>query len=361
MNIKNAIGDAVAAMTGQLHEVYHNDDFQITGISVSKTGRLFVNFPRWSDLYINAVVEVLPDGSIRPYPDEEWNRWNLKPGTAKDHFVCVQSVVVDETDALWVLDPAAPMLATVVPGGPKLVKIDLQTNEVTRVISFEPSVAKADTYLNDVRFDTKRGAAYITDSGAGGLIVVDLESGRARRLLDGHPSVMVVAGVEVPVNGKPLRQNGKPPQFAADGIALSPDSDYLYYKAVTANALYRIKTEVLRDANLSPDEVASGVEKVAETFPTDGLWFDERGNLYLSDVTHNAVSVLTPDGKLRQAITDARLQWPDTFTGGPDGAIYISASHINDSPPYNEGKSVRSRPYGVFKFMPTDVDSLNVN
>lgn len=55
-----------------LTEVYHNDDFQVTGISVSKTGRLFVNFPRWSDHYLNAVVEVMPDGSMKPFPDEQF-------------------------------------------------------------------------------------------------------------------------------------------------------------------------------------------------------------------------------------------------------------------------------------------------
>ena len=82
---------------------------------------MFVNFPRWSDLYLNAVVEVLPDDSARPYPNEEWNRCNMKPATAMTHFVGVQSVVVDETDALWVLVPAAPLLANVVPGGPELV------------------------------------------------------------------------------------------------------------------------------------------------------------------------------------------------------------------------------------------------
>src|SRR5579875_3556178 len=92
-----------------LTQVYQNNDFQLTGVSVSKTGRLFVNFPRWSDHYRYAVVEVSPDGSSKPFPDAEWNQWNLKPDTAGNHFVCVQSVVVDSTDALWVLDPAAPL------------------------------------------------------------------------------------------------------------------------------------------------------------------------------------------------------------------------------------------------------------
>src|SRR6185437_16898370 len=119
-----------------LEEVFSADTFQLTGVAISKFGRLFVNYPRWSDIYLNAVVEVLPDGSTRPFPDQRWNGWDRKPGTAADHFVCVQSVVVDESDALWVLDPAAPMLTSPVPNGAKLVKIDLRSNRVVQVIAF---------------------------------------------------------------------------------------------------------------------------------------------------------------------------------------------------------------------------------
>lgn len=154
------------------------------------------------------------------------------------------------------------------------------------------------------------------------------------------------------VDGKQLLQNGKPPQFNSDGIALSPDGAYLYYKAVTAEALYRIATELLRNPKAKPRDVEAGVEKVAQTFPTDGLWMDPGANLYLTDVTNIAVSRLGPDGNMQRIAVDDRLQWPDTFTQGPDGALYVSASHINHSPPYNQGKSTRTQPYAVFKGMP---------
>ncbi len=348
----SAMGVAQDRQPSTLAEVYRNDDFQITGVTVSKTGRVFVNFPRWSDRYLNAVVEVMPDGSAKPFPDETWNRWDLKPENAGKQFVCVQSVVVDSKDALWVLDPAVPLLAAMVPGGPKLVKISLQTNQVERVIPFGSDVVKTGTYLNDVRFDNERNTAYITDSGVGGIIVLDLNSGKAHRVLDGHPSVRFEPGVQVVVDGKQLLAFGKPPQFNSDGIALSPDGEYLYYKAVTSQSLYRIRTDVLRSANASSSQAAGVVEKIANIFLTDGLWMDRKGNLYLSDVSHNAVSRRDPSGKLERIVSDPRLQWPDTFSEGPDGAIYITASHINESPTYNQGKSTRTQPYAVFKFKP---------
>ncbi len=336
-----------------LTEVFHDDNFQLTGITVSKSSRLFVNYPRWSDKYANAVVEIMPDGSTKSYPDADWNKWDLKPESAGKHFVCVQSVVADDRDALWVVDAAAPLLATVVPGGAKLVKINLTTNLVERTIVFGPEIAKPDSYMNDVRIDNSRNFAFLTDSGAGGIVVVDLSSGNAWRRLDDNPSVMMEKGTQIVINGKPvIGVNGKPPSFNSDGIALSAYGDYLYYQALTAQTLYRIRTDVLRDRNSSALKVASAVERVGKTFPADGLWMDKNGTLYLSNLQKNGVSRLTSDHQTALVLSDPRLQWPDTFSEGPDGALYISASHIHEAPTYNNGKSVRKLPYGVFKFKP---------
>jgi len=43
----------------------------------------------------------------------------------------------------------------------------------------------ANGYLNDVRFDPDGRTAYLTESGSGALYVLDLGSGKARRLLAG--------------------------------------------------------------------------------------------------------------------------------------------------------------------------------
>jgi sugar lactone lactonase YvrE len=79
---------------------------------------------------------------------------------------------------------------------------------------------------------------------------------------------------------------------------------------------------------------------------------DAQGNTYLSNLQANGVSRLSPDRHIETVINDPRLQWPDTFSQGPDGWIYITASHINQSPTYNHGKSVRTGPYQAFKFKP---------
>ena len=102
--------------------------------------------------------------------------------SADDHFVCVQSVAAGPDGGPWVLDPAAPGSDEVLPGGPKLVRVDLATDEVTKVIPFGRDVAPQGSYLNDVRFGPDGETAHVTDSGLrGAIIVVDLEAGTAFR------------------------------------------------------------------------------------------------------------------------------------------------------------------------------------
>ena len=72
----------------------------------------------------------------------------------------------------------------VVAKGPKLVGVDLDRNEVFQTIRFPSNVVFPTTYLNDLRFDLRKGTAgvaYITDSsdkGPNGIIVVDLAQGQ---------------------------------------------------------------------------------------------------------------------------------------------------------------------------------------
>ena len=308
---------------------------QVTGVSVAQDGRMFVNFPRWTEDAPISVAEVTKDGRVRPYPDAEWNAWrNAKKNkvTPGDHWVCVQSVVADRRGNLWVLDPAAPANGALVPGGPKLVRIDLASNRAAQTIRFDTTVAPNGSYLNDVRFSPDGSTAYITDSGGqGALVVVDLQAGTARRLLSAHPSVQAEKDVVVHADGRELRRpDGRGVEFASDGIALSPDGQYLYYQALTGRTLYRIATTALRDASLSAEALAGRVERVGTTNVADGLWMAADGRLYVTAPEENAVRVRGTDGRMTPVVQDARLRWPDTFSQGPDGAIYVTASHIQD-------------------------------
>ncbi len=314
---------------------------QVTGVTVSESGRIFVNFPRWTEDTAMSVAE-LNDGVLRPYPDAEWNAWrnarkdDVSPG---DHWVCVQSVVADQRGSLWVIDPAAPAMAAVVDDGPKLVQIDLSTDKVVKVIAFDKTVAPQGSYLNDVRISPDGKTAYLTDSGAqGALVVVDIERGTARRVLDGHPSTQPDKKVTVTVDGRPLRRpDGRGVDFAADGIALSTDGRTLYWQAIKGKTLYSIPT----DALAAGKDFASSVSVVGDNGPADGLLISRHdGLMYVTSPEDNAVRTrdLSQAGHpLKTVVKDARLHWPDTLGEGPDGTIYFTTSHIQDSAFYKPG------------------------
>jgi sugar lactone lactonase YvrE len=332
---------------GKLAVVFSDPDFQLTGVTVSKSGRMFVNYPRWSDRYRFAVGEITM-GKVTAYPDQTWNTRDGKEEGAAQHFVCVQSVVVDDTDTLWVVTAAAPLMGPVVQGGAKIVGIDLRHNRVSKVIAFPADVVGLNGYLNDIRVDTKLNTAYLTDSGAGGLIVGDLNTSLATRRLAGDPSVLAQKGTSITIDGKPVvGSDGKTPEIHSDRIALWSDGVFLYYQALTSSRLYRVKTAALRAAG---DTILP--EKIADTFPADGLWMDREGKLYLTNLNDKAVFRRDSSGALTRLFSDPRLEWPDTFTAGPDGTLYVTASHINESPRFNQGKSIRTEPYTVFRFRP---------
>ena len=339
---------AVTIRATELVEVASFDNQQVTGVGVSaKTGRVFVNFPYWSDDHLLSVAEIV-DGKPKAFPNEDWN----KPGPAGSHFICVQSVVVDDQDNLWILDPAAPKMKEIVKGGPKLVKIDLKTNQVVQTIPFGEDVAPTKSYLNDVRIDTAANVAFITESGKGAIIVVDLKTGKARRLLDGHKSTQPEKEVKLTVDGKQLiaEETKKPPQITSDGIALDTKNGYLYYHALTGRTLYRIKTASLLDEKLSKSDLESKVETVAQTAPPDGMLEASDGSIYLTDIEGNSITRWNAGAnKIEPVINDKRLSWPDTLAWGPSGELYVTASQIQNMPRFNSGKSTRTEPYKLWK------------
>jgi sugar lactone lactonase YvrE len=337
-------GSAIAQTQNQQQVVEQVATFehQVTGVTVSQDGRIFVNFPRWTEDSPVSVAEVMRDGSIKPYPDQTWNEWrNAKKSemAPQNHWVCVQSVVADGSGNLWVLDPAAPAQDKVVAGGPKLVRIDLASNKPSKTISFDENVAPQGSYLNDVRFSPDGRYAYITDSGVkGALVVVELESGKARRVLDGHPVTQLDKIVQVKADGQILRRpDGRGVEFSADGIALTPDGRNLYWQALTGKTLYRIPTDVLENAKLSDADVAAKVETVGENGVADGLLITKRGDrIVVTSPEDDSLKVRVLTGAQGSRLTtlvqdNKQLRWPDTLAEGPDGTIYVTTSRIQDS------------------------------
>jgi sugar lactone lactonase YvrE len=236
----------------------------------------------------------------------------------------------DDKGSLWVLDPATVGMEGLVEGGPKLMRFDLTLNRLVSTYRYEDPVLKESSYLNDVRIDLEAGAAYITDSGDGAIVVTDLKKGSSRRRLDDHPSTEAEE-VVLTIEGKEwLLPNGEPPKVHADGIALSPDGRYLYYQALTGRTLYRVPTDALRDRSLADEALAAKVETVGQTGAADGLIFGADGWLYISALEENAIKRFDPEtGAVEMVVQGEAIKWPDTFTRDAEGRIHFTTAQIH--------------------------------
>ncbi|GAA4727792.1 L-dopachrome tautomerase-related protein [Isoptericola chiayiensis] len=316
-----------------------------TGLTVSDEGRVFVSFPRWGDEVPFTVAEIV-DGKPVPFPDPEVNRWTgtEDPG---DHLVSVQSVVVDPVGHLWLLDTGAPSFGPTIPGGAKLVEVDLTTNRIVRVIRPLGGMTPT-TYLNDVRFDLSRGRAgfaYLTDSQAvGALIVIDLDTGESWARLRGHTSTQATDQFRAVVQG--VVRTGY--SVGADGIALSPDGNRLYYCPLSSRRLYSVCTDVLRDQDIDDHAAAEHVTDHGDKGASDGLEMDADGTLYATAWEHSAVVKRSPDSTWSTVLHGPDLLWPDTLALGTDGYLYVSVNQLPRSPLFN-GAEDRVPPYLIVR------------
>jgi sugar lactone lactonase YvrE len=342
----------------KLEPVFEDSTYELTGVAVSKDGRLFTNYPRWSATYQFGVVEIRNGRQKLPFPDQKTNAWD--PSASIDShgnrvgdkdgvkWICVQAVYVDHDNNLWVVDPASPFQKGVFAGKQKLVRIDLSTNKIDRTYSLV-GVTDDQSYLNDVRVDTKSQIAYMTNSSEGGLVIVDLQSGKARQVLQGTRSVISSPKYTFFLEGNMVRKMGAPFHVNSDGIALTPDGKYLYYKPLTDDYLYRIQTAYLNDTTMDAGVLASKVETIGNFAVTDGMEFDRKGNLYLGDIANNAIVRIDTGNHVQILASDKRLIWPDSYQITDDGYLYVSCSQIQMQPPFNEGVNKRTTPYTIYR------------
>lgn len=345
-----------SAETAPVEVVANLEGAMPTGITVAPNGRIFVNYPQWGDKPKFAVGE-LKDGRIVPFPAGPVN--DPDHGAAAEHFISVQSVVADGENRLWVLDTASPGFATPMPGGVKLVAIDLGSDKVVKTVVLGSDVILPTSYVNDVRFDLRKGAsgvAYITDSsvkGPGGLIVVDLATGKALRRLSGHATTMPDPGFTPTIEKQVLMNRpagGQPTPWlvASDGIAISPDGETLYYCALSSRHFYAVPTALLRDPNVTDATIAAAIRDLGPKAPSDGLAEDSAGNIYAGDYEHGSIRRFA-DGQWRTIAEDPRILWPDTLSIGTDGYLYFTANQLYRQAGFHQGKDMRRQPYQILR------------
>ncbi|MCJ1456617.1 hypothetical protein MMC28_006979 [Mycoblastus sanguinarius] len=292
---------------------------------------------------------------------------------SSDTFISVQALFVTPDDTLWILDTGRPStneknmltMPYALPGGPKLVAINLTSNTVQQTYTFPSSVHYPDSYMNDLRFDMRanatasgKGIAYINDSsneGRTGFIMLDLGTGKSWRQLNQHPSTFrtnedVPSYQGIPFYqrspGLPLTNN----QEGLDGIELSLYGDVMYYSLLTSDYIYSIETQYLRvnpiDDSISTQRASNNVMNLGQRGGNaNGFSSDSKGVIYMLMPEQNAIYIYNTTSLQAEAyVRDPRIIWPDSSNVGFDGYIYFNINQLPYQPDWNNGTDLRQYP-----------------
>jgi len=321
-------------------------------IAVSPSGRVFVSMHQFFGTEAR-VAEVKPDGTMTPFPNAALSTFSAGEPLSLDSVLGLRC---DSAGNLWLLDNGMREKST-----PKLIAFNTETGRLTQVIWLPSTVTRPDSFLNDLVVDESTRHVYIADPAGGAnaaLIVVDLSTGASRRVLEGHRSVVPEAGVELQIEGKFVeikRPDGTTfrPSVGVNPIGADVANEWLYFGPMHGTMLYRTPTAALRDLTLSPAQLAEKVEEYAKRPISDGITIDKEGNIYISEVGRNAVGVIRGGTRQYETVAmNAAISWPDAFSYGPDGRLYVVANQLHRSAVLNAGVNETKPPFLIFTFKP---------
>ena len=334
---------------------------QPAGVAISGSGRLFVTYPR-HDGDVAFTVGEIKSGHAVAYPTAELNHATVD--RAKDTLFSVQTLQVDASEHLWLLDTGTLQFGKPpVQGAPKLVEVDLASNQVIRTVQLPQEVLVPNSALKDFRFDFDHGpggVVFITDSapGAEAMIVLDLQSEHGMRRLIGSPTVSAKGGVTPIVGFQPLldwpiapKAQGAPKPWLVglNALELSADKKTVYFSAFTGRRLYAVDAGSLADPAFDNGKLIGTIKELGPIGMAGHFSLDTNGRLYFMDMEQNAIYRRTPDGRVTALVVDPRLIWPDTMAIGNDEYLYVTTSQQDLRAEFHDGDELRKQPYGLYR------------
>jgi len=345
-------------------------DARPTSVAISPAGRVFVSLfapvytesDRIDDLTPPppALAEVVGN-QLRPVMSETWGRWDGKRDhTTLRRFVRVTSLAIDQQHRLWVLDAgnARPGKA-IVPGGAKLVVIDLDDRSVAAVHYLdEKHDLPEGADLTDLAIDADGTRVFLADAGTDAIHTLHTETGVLHVALAGMDVLRAEPNTTPIVGGQAWQDMwGRTPRQGVTSIAATRDGQWVYFHALTARTLYRVPTDVLRDPQ-TPVHTREQAVEAAGTFGSavTALRTDHAGQVFATAIEKDAVMVRRLDGRCETAVADARLVWPESLSLDPHFHMVIATSARHLRQPYQ----FAAHPEAAARVMTAPVDVIPI-
>lgn len=320
-------------------------------VTVTASGRIIMSqHPFFAPEY--SVVEYRSNGNLVPFPNRAMNDRSGQSGLTLDSVLGIRT---DSDNVVWMLDNGIRSGVT-----PKLVAWDSDAERLHRVIYLPPPIAPLDSFVNDFCVDESRNRIYISDPAGGAdaaIIVVDLETGAARRVLQGHPSV-VPENVDLLIDARPIQIKDAAGILSRPHIGVNPitedlDNEWVYFGPMHGLSLYRVRSADLTDESLNEQTLGQRLERYSAKPISDGISIDRDNNIYLGELAENAIGVIKPDRSYQRLARSPDLSWVDSFSFGPEGMLYAVVNRLHLSAQLNGGESLAQAPFFLLR-----VDSL---
>ena len=312
-------------------------------LAIAPDGRMFMSVHEFYGPELR-IVEVKPDGTTVPYPTEAWAR---APEDDGDGLRGVLGLRADREGILWMLDGQGEGQTG------RVVGWNTNTEELHAIYYIGQPAARPFSFLNDLAVDRENEAIYITDTANhvdSALIVIDLETGRTRRVLEGSEFTRA-EDTPMIIDGKEVLLGGNPAKIGVNPITVDPTNTWVYFAPMTSTSMYRVRTADLLDESLSDEDLAARVERYGDKVTSDGSTVDADGNVYITAMTDNALGVTRPDGTYEVLYqSDDDLPWPDGFSMGVDGYVYATINELHRSPVLNGGEDASLGTYRIVRF-----------
>lgn len=307
------------------------------------------------------VVELLPNGSTTPFPNENWASAVGSDGVGLQAVIGIRS---DKNGIVWMLDMGGDGHA------PKLLGWDTRTDALSRVIVFPASASRPNSFHQDLAIDSKRNMAYVADMTRGDLtgasrpaiVVIDLHTGLVRRVLEGNRHFSP-GSEKIVIDGNTFatkNTNGEivPIYLGLNPITIDSNNVWVYFGSINGQGLFRIPASALVDPKLSDRELDALIEPYGKKRSSDGISIDNVGNVYVTDVENHAIGVASPQGYKLLVKNKKLLQWPDGLAFGPDGWLYVTVNQLNLHPALNGGHNIGRPPFYLVRVKPLSAGSV---
>lgn len=286
-----------------------------------------------------------------PFPNLEWNT----PNTTNENYLdSVLGIRNDSKGVVWMLDIGSRTKIT-----PKLVGWNTQTNQLEKIYKIPAPASIPTSQLQDFVIDEKRQIIVMADEdiafGGNGskaaLVILDMNDGSSKRVLDGHYSTVPENIPIADENGGTLKipNTDKPILVGADGITLDKDNHWLYYAPLNGTSVYRITMNDL--LNTPQDQLGSKVERYSDKRNNGGLSIDIENNIYLSYLSDEAIGIIPAKGERKSQIyaSDPKMIWPDGISYNDDGYLYTGAAQLSLAAIFNGNVDKTQSPYYIYR------------